>query len=81
MAAAHMGGTASTVAQATRWWDEAEQLAQDAERLRTQVLGLARRAATHYGTSSVPAALAIDSAQMAAAGLLGLRRVLQAREQ
>lgn len=74
-AAAHMGGAAAAVV----WWDEAAQLAVDAEHLRTQVLGLSRRVASHYGSASVPAALAVDAGQTAAAGLLGMKRLLDGR--
>ena len=75
--AAHMGGAAATAA----FWAESAELARDAELLRLQVVGLTQRARHHLGSSTCPAALVVDAGQTAAAGLLGLRRILQARGQ
>ncbi len=61
------------------WWDEAAQLADEAEALRHRIVGLTGRASRHYGGhDSVLGCQATEAGQVAAAGLLGLRRLLAA---
>jgi hypothetical protein len=69
-----LGGTAPALD-----WAEAAQLAAECEALRVRIVGLSGRVARHYGAQPL-LGQAIDAGQTAAAGLLGMRRLLQARD-